>query len=432
MIRSKRLSLLLLGVLIFQIVCLPSNQGAQVNDLRPPEISIPTLFFGMHIHHLLRGASPLTSWPSVPFRAWRLWDAYVTWADLEPRRGEWDFANLDRYVALAEQRHIEILLTLAWSPQWASARPSDKGYGPPGVSAEPKNIADWQNYVRTVGTRYKGRIHEYEIWNEPNSIGFYTGSIPELVQLARVAYTTLKQVDPTIVVSSPPAAGSSSLRWIDQYLKAGGGKYADVICYHFYVNPAPPEETVPLIEQVEQIMRNDGVGNKPLWNTEIGWAIQNNEGTVKPAPGRGFNSVVLSEDQAAAYVARTYVLAWASGVSRLYWYAWDNGVMGLVDRDGKTLKAPGIAYGQVENWLVGATMTSCGSDAAGIWTCAITRPGNYRAWIVWDPDRTVSFPVPALWKVNEIRDLSGGTRALGKAKTVEIGPSPLLLVASGS
>ena len=106
--------------------------------------------------------------------------------------------------------------------------------------------------------------------------------------------------------------------------------------------------------------------------------------------------------------------------------------VGLVEGDGKTLKTPAVAYGQVEDWLVGATMTSCGSDDSGIWTCEITRPENYRAWTVWNPDRTVSFSVPATWKVTEIRDLSGRSRALGKAKAIDIGPAPLLLVAPGS
>lgn len=96
------------------------------------------------------------------------------------------------------------------------------------------------------------------------------------------------------------------------------------------------------------------------------------------------------------------------------------------------LKPSVLAYQEVEPWLVGTTMKSCGSISSGIWICATARSGNYRAWIVWDPDRTVSFSVPAQWNVDGIRDLSGGSHALGKATAVEIGCSPLLLVASGS
>ena len=422
---------------IFVIVttfCTTAGSRGQSETLLAPNIPIPKMFFGMHIHHLFTGSSVVTPWPAVPFSCWRLWDSYVTWANLEPEKGKWNFATLDKYVDIAEQHHVEILLTLSWTPQWASARPQEREYGPLGAAAEPQKMADWQEYVRTVATRYKGRIHDYEIWNEPNSKGFYTGTIPQLVQIAGAAYTTLKLVDPHVTVTSPPCAGPEGVGWLDEYLRAGGGRYADVIGYHFYVNSEPPEQMVPLIHQVEQTMQKNGVGEKPLWDTETGWAIQNNQNTVKPAGKHGVASIVLAPDMAAAYLARAYVLSWASGASRLYWYAWDNGVMGLVDRDGKTLKSPALAYGQVENWLVGATMTSCMADSADTWTCAITRPGGYRGWIMWNPNATkslVSFRIPGSWHVGRVRDLVGHEAKVEPGASVDISVMPHLLETSG-
>jgi hypothetical protein len=430
--RLKAVSGLVLAIAVISSVYWRPILAAQVSDLRPPDTPIPSTLFGMHILH--RFVPPYTAWPKVPFGSWRLWDTYTAWPSLEPAMGKWEFTRLDNYVDLAEQHHVEILLTLALSPTWASSRPNERSGYSVGNAAVPNNSADWRNYVQAVATRYKGRINDYEIWNEPNLKGFYTGSIPEMVTLAKVAYETLKKVDPSNIVTSPSATGASGLGWFDQYLKAGGGKYADVIAYHLYVNPAPPEEMVPLIQQVEQIMRNNGVGDKPLWDTETGWSIQNKEGTVKPVPGRGFNSYVLSESTAASYVARTYVLAWASGVSRLYWYGWDQGAMGLVDQDGKTLKVPAIAYGELEKWLVGATMTSCGSDVAGTWTCTITRPGGYHGWIMWNPAATgplIKFAIPPSWHATRVRDLLGRVTNLAPGATLEVSYMPRLLEAPG-
>jgi len=407
-------------VLIFCCASLP----AQVT-LKPVDWPISGTYFGLHCH----GVGKYGVWPSVQFFDLRLWDSWTDWPTLEPQRGKWDFSYLDKAVDVAEQHKVEVLLTLAWSPSWASARPNDKGYGPQGAVSEPKNMADWQNFVETIATRYKGRIKEYEIWNEPNSKGFYSGSIPQLVRVAEAAYTTIKRVDPSALVTSPPVAGDN-LNWFEDYLKAGGGKYADVIGHHFYVNPDPPEEMVPLIKRVREIMERNGVGHKVLWDTETGWAIQNQEGTVKPAGASGFNSIVLSADQAAGYVARSYILNWAAGAQRLYWYAWDDGKMGLVEKDWKTPKAAGIAYEQIENWLGGAIMTSCHSDAGSIWVCAITREHDYHGWIVWEPKGPVSFAVPAEWKVQTIRELNGKSRPLGKVQSIQIGPSPLLLETS--
>ncbi len=59
--------------------------------------------------------------------------------------------------------------------------------------------------MRTVATRYKGVIHSYEIWNEPNLKGTFTGDTKAMLELSRSAYQVLKSVDPTIIVVSPAA-----------------------------------------------------------------------------------------------------------------------------------------------------------------------------------------------------------------------------------
>src|SRR5437588_10761422 len=98
----------------------------QDSPLRHLSGIIAPAFFGMHIHH----AGTTTSWPVIRFGAWRLWDAHSAWPDLEPRRGQWNWVNLDQYVALAEQHQVEILLPLGLSPPWASARPAEpSSYG---------------------------------------------------------------------------------------------------------------------------------------------------------------------------------------------------------------------------------------------------------------------------------------------------------------
>src|SRR5262249_39724145 len=45
--------------------------------------------FGMHIH------DPNTLWPGIPIGSIRLWDSGTSWDLLEPRRGNWNFTNLD-------------------------------------------------------------------------------------------------------------------------------------------------------------------------------------------------------------------------------------------------------------------------------------------------------------------------------------------------
>src|SRR5260370_15278250 len=121
-------------------------------DLQSPTAAIPNTYFGLHIHHL---ASPIpTPWPSIPVPAWRLWDAFVSWPDLEPNKGQWQFERLDGYVSLAQQHGTSILLPLGGSPTWASARPQVPSNYSPGFTAEPANLEDWRTFGGTVASRY--------------------------------------------------------------------------------------------------------------------------------------------------------------------------------------------------------------------------------------------------------------------------------------
>jgi len=382
--------------------------GASPQNLHR-EGAVPSSYFGMHIHR----ATTTTPWPAIPFGNWRLWDAGVAWPQLEPNKGDWHFETLDKYVQLAQQHHVEILLTLGLTPQWASTRPQEASDYKPGNAAEPKDMRDWQDYVRAVATRYKGKIRDYEIWNEPNRKQDFSGDVHTMVELTRQASEIIKQVDPSNTVVSASATAVGGIPWFNQYLAQGAGKYVDVIGYHFYVTPEPPEKAVPLIQSVQQAMAANGISSKPLWDTETGWANP---------------TVFTSPDQKAAYVARAYIIDWAAGVSRFYWYAWDNHgwvTLEMTNRDTEQPALPAFAYATTESWLVGAVMKSCDSTGGGTWVCELSK-GNSPSWIVWNADGDVQFQIPARWQAHSVTDLSGNEKKL-HGGVIPVGISPQLL-----
>ncbi len=433
MIKSKSKIAVFLVCLVLSVglvlACGNPNFGQDENRTSNVD-TIPPSLFGLHVGRVAttgtfdndRYITKLTAWPKVPFATWRLIDAYVYWFILQPQKDRWNFEILDKSIALAEENGVEPLLPLAVIPRWASARPDEPGTFGPGTAAEPKDIEDWRNYVRTVATRYKGRIRYYEIWNEANWEKFYTGTLEEMLKLCREAYQILKEIDPNIIVVSPSAANlaymdNKGLLWLEEFLAAGGGEYADVIGYHFYINVKPPEALVPVIRKAREIMAKYGQGDKELWNTEAGWLGS------RPK---------LSDEEAAAYVARSYILNWDGGVSRFYWYAWDllKTAVPLVEKDRETLTPAGIAYGEVYKWLVGAGMSPCQTDAQKTRTCQLTRPNGDRSWIIWNPQNKLSFSIPQDWNINRVKDLTGASRKVQGQQGLEIGSSPLLLEGS--
>ena len=378
-----------------------------------PGDAIAPTFFGMHIHN----ATTSTPWPVIPFGTWRLWDASVAWPDLEPERDAWDFQRLDACVALAEKHGVEILLPLGLTPNWASARPDEPGAHGPGTAAEPRNLDDWRAYVRAVATRYRGRIRYYELWNEVNVREFYTGTVEQMILLARETHQVLKGVDATLKLVSPSSTErASGLAWLDIFLAAEGGAYVDIIAHHLYVSPDPPEAILPFADQVRAIMKRHGVRDKPLWNTESGWY-------------RG-TKVFATDAEESAYLARSYLLNWAVGAERFSWYAWDNHGWSSIDLtadDNDALRPAGDAYREVRTWLVGSRMTSCSAYVDNTWICQLTRPDGSPARIVWNPERTIGFNTPVAWRARAWRDLTGAQREMDANNRITIGPSPLLL-----
>jgi hypothetical protein len=362
----------------------------------------------------------------VPFGRWRLWDAYVAWPHLEPRPGEWRFETLDRYVALADHGRVELLLPLGLSPSWVSARPTEPSGYRPGYAAEPRDIGEWRRYVRQIAARYKGRVPAYEVWNEPNLKSFYTGSVDTMVQLSREAFVAIKSIDPAAVVVSPsPTEGASGVAWLDEYLRRGGGEWADVIGYHFYVAPDAPEAMVSLIERVQAVMRRYGVA-KPLWNTETGWPIESRQRSVEPR-GEGLYSRVLSDREAAGYLARAHILGWVAGVSSFYWYAWDNYEMGVVEVDGRTPKTVATAYAEIQRWLVGARIDSCSRNDAGTWMCERIGATGRPSWIVWSERGESPLRPPSGWGRVRVRPLVGPAHVADGNEPVVAGPLPVLI-----
>jgi len=380
-------------------------------DLQAPNVTVPSSYFGLHIHHL---AYPVpTPWPNMPVPEWRIWDADVTWADIEPSKGQWRFEKLDGYVSLAQQHGTGILLTLGGSPRWASARPNEPSNYSPGFTAEPLSIDDWRSYVKTVTLRYKGRIQAYEIWNEPNLPDYWRGTTDQMLTLTKEASLIIRGVDPQALVVSPSATADYGIPWLAEFLKKGGGQYVDVIGFHFYVNPhtLPPEDMLPVIQHVHEVLADNGLANKPVWNTETGW--------LEPAK---FDS----DELAAGFLARAFILSWAAGIQRFYWYGWDNQFMAIVTykESVRTITPAGSAYKIVEQWLVGTMMQSCTSTSDYTWMCQLNRSGK-KEWIVWNTRGNHKFEVPRTWSVARSTTLLQDSHPLS-GSSVDIGPVPAL------
>ena len=368
-----------------------ASGAASASAAVPSGPGVPASLVGMQIE-----GEEVEAWSSAPFGALRLWDNGTAWSQIEVKKGEFKWDNLEGALANAESKGMtDILMVLGTTPEWAAKKVGKDDYPQPGAASAPKNLQDWSDWVTAVVTRYKGRISAYEIWNEANLKNFYNGTPEELAEMTKIANDIIKKVDPEALVVAASPALRLDARFTDfypAYLKAlaAANWPVDVLTLHSYPDgQGNPATRGALIQKFKDALTAAGApADLPLWDTELNYGL--------PGPG-DTPGADITGPAAAGWIVRTYIDNLRYGIERGYWYIWTQvpgGATGAV----KGIQAyPGSDAEQgffaIDNWIIGSEFGGC-TDTAGAVTCEVTRDGQ-KSVIAWAEKDTAAFKAPA-------------------------------------
>ncbi|HEX5417209.1 MAG TPA: hypothetical protein VFZ25_16210 [Chloroflexota bacterium] len=239
----------------------------------------------------------------------------------------WD--KYDKIVDLANKYDLELIVRLDRPPAWTrtdNSRPE----------APPDNYALYGDFVYQVVKHFQGRVHYYQIWNEPNIYPEWGGNPPDpeaYTRLLQIAYTRAKEADPNVVILSAPLAQTTEdsnrneddVKYLQGMYEAGAGKYFDILFANAYGFGAPPSASPSSstlnfrrVELLRAVMERNGDGSKPVWFNEFGW----------DAPPAGFSGPLpwsgVAEDAQAQYTVQAIQYArqhwpWA-GVFNVWYF----------------------------------------------------------------------------------------------------------------
>ena len=113
-----------------------------------------------------------------------------SWDAIEKTKGQYDWKFWDLLVDLAQQNQIQLIPYVAYTPEWA-ARDSETFWKQP-----PRDPHLYSEFMYTIVSRYRGRIHSWEIWNEPDNKDFWLGSADEYAELVELAALRIRDADP--------------------------------------------------------------------------------------------------------------------------------------------------------------------------------------------------------------------------------------------
>ncbi len=315
------------------------------------------------------------------------------WYVVEAEKGVFEFH--DEAMRLAKAQGFQILGLLGSTPDWASSAPRrDKA----NYWAYPsKNLEDWGRYVYNTVKHFRGNIDHWEIWNEPDSDGFfkmpdysaYIGKPDLYVKLLEVAYREIKRANPQATVVAGAGTGQPPTGWAEKIFRKGALDYFDVFSYHRYTDGRPGDAldtpTGYYLDELRNLMRQYGGDVKPIWETESGvWFPATGYSNIQqPTPG-----YPVTPREAAAYVVRNYLHLLANGVSK--WFYYHMFVSPRIDRaeasgffewDGSP-RPLAIAYGQLARMLSDARFEKSISLPEGVSGVKFVRPG-YSLLVLW-------------------------------------------------
>ncbi|GAB4122557.1 MAG: cellulase family glycosylhydrolase [Roseiflexaceae bacterium] len=251
----------------------------------------------------------------------------IHWKDQEGPGKFYAWGELDDIVADVNGRGLKLLISIVRSPSFYTANGGD------GMPDDPQALGD---FVAALATHYRGRVHAIQIWNEQNLAHENGGQVDvsdagKYVELLKVAYTRIKEVDPSIIVVSGapastatngPGVAVSDMRYYRAMFEYQNGimrNYVDAVGVHPGGSANAPETLWPgepstaqgwtndptfyfrNIENVRALMETYGMEKHPVWITEFGWA------TANSTPGFEFGQQV-SFDLQADYIRRAMLL----------------------------------------------------------------------------------------------------------------------------
>lgn len=158
------------------------------------------------------------------------------WARTETVRGKYDFAWLDAIVDNLCKIGVEPWLNVTYGNRLYTPEAADES----AVGWAPIHNAEaregWRRFVRALAEHFRGRVRQWEIWNEPTEGWFWKPGKPsptDYVDLVRLTVPEIREAIPDAVLIGGALSGMPT-EFLRGCLEAGIAPYVDKISYHPY------------------------------------------------------------------------------------------------------------------------------------------------------------------------------------------------------
>lgn len=176
------------------------------------------------------------------------------WARCEKEEGIYDFAWLDRIVDGLIGQGVKPWMCLCYgNPIYTEGGISLNAT----IFTDRKTTEAWSRYVQALVKHFKGRVHMYEVWNEPDS--GENKKYPERYgDLFAVTAKAIRKADQDVMIAGGSFTARFRMDWItkalDRMKEKGAIELLQAVTFHPYY--PVPEEATDAILRLKELVRS--------------------------------------------------------------------------------------------------------------------------------------------------------------------------------
>lgn len=233
---------------------------------------------------------------------------HVSWADVEPVQGQYDWSAYDPIVDALSAEGIEVILVVVDAPDWSAAGDTvESDMRPP---ANPETI---QVFAQELTSYFGAKVPYVQVWDRPNLASQWGGKPatgatfqPYLAAVfygARSGNPEVRVVTPELAIQPDVSEGLDDLAFMDSLYEADAANVFDVVGISLNGGRYSPDDRRVEPDRMNfarailfrELMLRHGDGETPVWATTYGWAATGD----------------VSRDEQAEYVVRGLERAWS-------------------------------------------------------------------------------------------------------------------------
>jgi hypothetical protein len=293
------------------------------------------------------------------------------------------------------------------------------------------------DYAEALARRTKGKIHAFQIWNEPE----FKVKGEVYAPYHNLLVSALREGNPDATIVGFGSVHPQN-EFLQNALEAGASRAVEAIAVHCYLNGQPPESALPieldsLLGPDRLILKQHDMDEVQIWDTESGY-LTNSLGQPRTHT-RAPDTYYVSKEKQAQYTVRQNLLSLALGlktkfnfllpsVNHQHWWPWS-----FFEADfPESARPAAVAMAVLSHKLRGTEPDGdlLTTDNGSVFAYPLIHPETSRkVWVVW----TTAEPETVTWRgtppvtATGMMGRNAGLDSNDSEWSVRAGPSPIIL-----